>query len=161
MLLAVNLKRKLTLASILNLVELLCCFFFFLLCVTSDSTCVCRILRSIQRGLKYSGRAGCPRRALPPRQHFSSAMGMGIPAPSFLKVISSLLCSTQSFLSFSCFFMYISPALKYQGSPREQPPPGMQYMLWIILVLDYRMVFMVTLQASMEWWTMSLNNMQE
>lgn len=51
-----------------------------------DTDRYCRIMRPIQRALKYSGRAGCQERALPLRLHSSSAMDMGIPALSFLKV---------------------------------------------------------------------------
>ena len=79
-LLAASLKTKLTLAGTLNLYELFYSFFSL-----SGSARFCRILRPIQRGLKYSGRVGCLGRALPPRQRFSSAMGMEIPALSFLK----------------------------------------------------------------------------
>ncbi|KAG2590883.1 hypothetical protein PVAP13_5NG458400 [Panicum virgatum] len=89
-------------------------------------------MRLIQRELKYSGRAGCQERALPPRLHFSSAMDMGIHALSFLKVLLRGLLLLD-----------------------------MPFMLWIILVLVCHMVCMATLQALMEWWTMSLNSMKE
>ena len=57
-------------------------------------------MRLIQRELKYSGRAGCQERALPPRLHFSSAMDMGIRALSFLKVALLVLsCFTLFFFS--------------------------------------------------------------
>jgi len=61
-------------------------------------------MRLIQRELKYSGRAGCQERALPPRLHFSSAMDMGIHALSFLKVAFtySVMFYFVFFYSFAC-----------------------------------------------------------
>ena len=88
-------------------------------------------MRLIQRELKYSGRAGCQERALPPRLHFSSAMDMGIRALSFLKV-----AFTYSVM-FTLFFSIPLPAclltsLKIPGIAKRIADAG-----YAVYAMDY------------------------